>query len=438
MPQQCLTKLAVISDQASLPAKPASPPARPRAVLSLFTGAGGLDLGLEAAGFEINGCVEWDADARRTLELNRPEWQIADPGDIHAHDPNALLSSFGLKRGEVAIVSGGPPCQPFSKSALWVAGESPGMRDPRASTLRAYLNVVEAALPDVMLLENVRGITSKSNGNGRTEDAGVDVLRQGLAGINERHGTRYEPNVLHLDAASYGVPQHRERTFVVAAREGTRLSEPPVTHGTKAGLIRYSTTWDAIAECDSVKDVDPSLKLTGHWAELLPSIPEGRNYLWHTHRGGGEPLFGWRTKYWSFLLKLAKARPSWTLQAQPGPATGPFHWRNRRLTVPEMALLQTFPPAYRFEGSFVSARRQVGNAVPAAVGELLGKMVRRAVYGEEVADSLSLIPPLRDDCPPRHPTRKVPAKYLHLSGEHSDHPGPGKGPRAIQRTARAT
>ena len=85
----------------------------------------------------------------------------------------------------------------------------------------------------------------------------------------------------------------------------------------------------------------PPPKAAGKWAGLLPTIPEGENYLFHTRLGGGRPLFGYRTRYWSFLLKLAKDEPSWTLQAHPGPATGPFHWANRPLTVQEMLRLQS-------------------------------------------------------------------------------------------------
>lgn len=420
-------------------------PIRPkdRQVLSLFTGAGGLDLGLEAAGFEIAGCVEMDDDARRTLAWNRPSWTVATPGNIHAHDPGELVKSFGLRQGEVALVSGGPPCQPFSKSAYWVNGEAPGMRDPRAATLRAYLGVVEAALPDAMLLENVKGIaTSRRVVGGKQEEAALDLLRRELGAINARHGTNYVPHVIHLDAARYGVPQHRERVFVFAARGGTTLTLPPATHGDLAkdgdGVLRFATAWDVLAELDAVKHDDPALKLTGHWAKLLPSIPEGYNYLWHTPRGEGEPLFGWRTKYWSFLLKLAKVRPSWTLQALPGPATGPFHWRNRRLSIEEMVRLQTFPEdARRIQGSYFSARRQVGNAVPSAIGELLGLVMRREMFGESAVDyELSLIPDLLDDQPRRHPVQKVPESYHALRGAHADHPGVGKGPRALERIAK--
>ncbi len=407
-------------------------------VLSLFTGAGGLDLGLEAAGFEISGCVELDTDARQTLKDNRPNWRLADPGNIHDHEPARLLKSLGLKQGEVGLVSGGPPCQPFSKSSFWVAGEAPGMRDPRAKTLRAYLDVVEAALPAAMVLENVKGITySRSAKAGEQEEAALDLLRRELGAINERHGTKYEPLVLHLDAADFGVPQHRDRVFVFAAREGTGLAEPPATHSdvddVDGELLRFATAWDGIGELDDPKKKDPDLALTGYWADLVKSIPEGHNYLWHTAKGGGEPLFGWRRKYWSFLLKLAKDRPSWTLQAQPGPATGPFHWRNRKLSMEEMARLQTFPPGYKIYGSYISARRQVGNAVPAAVGEVLGLAMRRTVFGDDIERPLTLIPDLRDDCPHRHPTVKVPKKYLDLRHSDFDHPGVGKGPGALKR-----
>src|SRR4029078_5650811 len=98
------------------------------------------------------------------------------------------------------------------------------------------------------------------------------------------------------------------------------------------GRKRYTTTWDAIGHLSN-REVDEPLAPAGKRAGLLPSSPEGNNYLWHTPRGGGKPLFGWRTRYWSFLLKLAKDKPSWTLQAQTGPATGPVHWPNRNPSV---------------------------------------------------------------------------------------------------------
>lgn len=399
--------------------------------LSLFTGAGGLDAGLEAAKFDVVGCVELDADCRRTLEENRSDWPLIEPGDILAIEPKELLASVGVKPGELSLIAGGPPCQPFSKSSFWLTGEAPGMRDPRAETLRAYLRLVDEALPAAMLLENVKGIGFVGKGRA-TEEQALEFLDLQLAQINKRHGTDYHACVLHLDAADYGVPQHRERVFVVASREGHRLTRPPATHGPRAaGETRLTTAWDALAGLD-VELID-ELRPRGRWADLLPSIPEGQNYQWHTPRGGGEPLFGWRTKYWSFLLKLAKERPSWTIQAQPGPATGPFHWDSRRLSVSEMAALQTFPTDWRITGSYGAARRQLGNAVPSAIGELLGKEIRHQVFGQRVSSGLSLIPVQRDDCPEPETPGKVPPAYLDLRAQHPAHPGTGRGPAAVKR-----
>jgi DNA (cytosine-5)-methyltransferase 1 len=400
-------------------------------VLSLFTGAGGLDLGLECAGFSTIGCVEKDRDCRATLAANRPDWALIEPGDILELAPKRLLAQVGAKPGELALVAGGPPCQPFSKSSFWRTGEAPGMNDPRARTLRAYLNVIEHAQPQAMLLENVKGIGYVGRGKDGEEQA-LEFLAERLNEINLRCGTQYQPYFLHLDAANYGVPQHRERVFVFAHRDGKELKRPDSTHGPKAEGVqtkRVAWAWDALAELDVDCDAD-ELRLRGEWAELLPSIPEGFNYQHHTPRGDGEPLFGWRTKYWSFLLKLARHRPSWTIQAQPGPATGPFHWDNRRLAVAEMAALQTFPAGYEIKGSYGSARKQLGNAVPSAVGELLGLAMREHIYGCPLEKQLELIPVMRNDCPDPAAAAPVPERYLSLRSDHAPHPGTGKGPAA--------
>jgi DNA (cytosine-5)-methyltransferase 1 len=197
------------------------------------------------------------------------------------------------------------------------------------------------------------------------------------------------------------------------------------------GLQPFLTAWDAIGDLEHTSD--PTLRVTGKWADLLPSIPEGSNYLWHTARGGGEPLFGWRTRYWTFLLKLAKDKPAWTLQAQPGPAVGPFHWRNRRLSLKELSRLQTLPIDYILKCNIRVAQRLLGNAVPSALAEKLGYEIRRQFFGDSVPEALSLIPERRDGLPPAIPQTPVPEKYRVLAGDHADHPGTGLGPRALSR-----
>jgi DNA (cytosine-5)-methyltransferase 1 len=397
-------------------------------VVSLFTGAGGLDIGLERSGFEIAGCVEMNKDCRATLHANRPDWPLIEPGDIHAHRASDIIKAMRVS-DDAALVVGGPPCQPFSKSARWQSGTTAGMNDPRAQTLPAFFEVVAAALPDFVLLENVKGITATRNRVTEKYQA-FDVVRSSLERINRRHGVNYQAASLAIDSAHYGVAQHRQRVFVFAARDGVTLELPTATNAAAAttDVDRLATAWDALWDLDD-PDFDPALRPTGSWADLLPTIPEGSNYLFHTHRGAGEPLFGWRRRYWSFLLKLAKNRPSWTVQAQAGPATGPFHWRSRKLSVAELARLQCFPDDWKLVGTPASARRQVGNAVPPPIGEQLGLAIRRQLLGADPAPiSPALTPALRDGCPDPEPVQPVPEHYLSLRGADADHPGPGLGP----------
>jgi DNA (cytosine-5)-methyltransferase 1 len=396
-------------------------------LVSLFTGAGGLDLGLEEAGFRPALSVENDEDARRTLATNRPSWLLSDPSDVHKLRPEEILEQASLKARETALLVAGPPCQPFSKSSYWTIGDAKRLTDPRARTLHAFIKAAGVLLPQALLLENVQGLAY------RGKDEGLRLLLDGLESINRRHRTSYKPHVITLNAAEYGVPQIRHRVFIIASIDGAEIVMPAPTHGSREDQQRSLTCWDAIGDldCDTwSSDLNP----TGRWAKLLPSIPEGHNYLWHTPRNvGGEPLFGWRTKYWSFLLKLAKDRPSWTIQAAPGPATGPFHWKNRLLSIEELCRLQTFPRRYEIHGGRRSAQRQIGNAVPSAIGELLGLEIRRQLLGDRVRKTLNLLPTRRSDCPRPERRRLVPREYLQLRAQHADHPGTGYGPGAQRR-----
>ena len=395
-------------------------------IISLFTGAGGLDYGFEAAGFEIAVALDVDPACCATLRGNRPwpviQRDIADVTTLH------ILKTGELKRGEADVLVGGPPCQPFSKSGYWATGDAQRMDDPRANTLHAYLRVLEDTQPKTFLLENVPGFAFSG------KDEGMLYLLKRIEEINRKTGCHYRPVVQALNAADFGVPQIRERVFVIGCRDGNKFQFPtprffPIEKEDLAGTRPYRTAWDALADIEP--ECEPDLIVTGKWAELLPSIPEGLNYLYHTSRGAGLPLFGWRRRYWTFLLKLAKNRPAWTIQAQPGPATGPFHWRNRRLSMRELCRLQTFPDDVQIVGNLRSAQMQLGNAVPSLLAEILAQEIRVQLLGlSRTRREPQLLPPDRSPAPPPDEPLPAPLVFHDLIGDHLAHPGTGKGFRA--------
>lgn len=424
--------------------------------ISLFTGAGGLDLGLDAAGFTNQLAVEMDPVAVRTLRANQHRWGLIIDRSVHEfidedaplpHRADALLRRASLQAGEIDLLAGGPPCQPFSKSGYWAHGDSKRLDDPRAKTLDAYLDVLATAQPLAFLLENVPGLSYTRKNEGLTH------LRSRVEAINRELNLDYSFQVAELNCAEYGVPQLRRRVFVIGHRAGRAFEFPSPTHSVPPpvdmsrgvpelaewtvapGLLAATTAWDAIGDC-LVDELDPELQPRGKWAEVLATIPEGANYLWHTNRGGGlSALWGWRTRYWSMLLKLAKARPSWTLTAKPGPATGPFHWNSRRLATAELAALQTFPRDYAIIGNNREAHLQLGNAVPSGMAEILGRAMVRQFFNREPSEPLRLIPVSGSPPPPPRPPQPVselPARITTLVREIPDHAGPGQGPARLQ------
>lgn len=384
-------------------------------VLSLFTGAGGLDLGLETAGCAIIGSVESNSTARDSLVKNRPEWPHLPSHDVHLA-ANLLPKDLGLEAGELDILAGAPPCQPFSTAAQWATNGRKGMKDVRADTIGAMLDIVENFLPKVTFMENVAGFTQ-----GR--DAALPQIEHQLGLINHRKGTQYQLTWTILDSAIYGVPQHRRRALVVISREGTPFSFPRGEYADNP-----ITAWDAIGEIDP----GPLPRPSGNWAELLQSIPEGCNYQWLTSHGGGSEIFGYRTRYWSFLLKLARDRPSWTIPASPGPSTGPFHWDNRPLSVIELLRLQSFPLDWRLSGNQRDQIKLVGNATPPLLSEVIGKEIMNQLLGRQVmADAPTLrIARAAQEAPPAIPPKELSRNFIHLIGPKESHAGTGKGPGA--------
>ncbi len=399
------------------------PGSRPELLaVSLYTGAGGLDYGFEAADCHIRAAVEMDHDCCETIKANR-KWPVIARA-VEEVPSDEILRCSRLEVRQTDVLIGGPPCQPFSKSGYWTSGDTRRLNDPRARTLHEFMRLVNDLLPVAFLLENVHGMSYSG------KEEGFRLLAKLTGEINRRNKTEYRLSWKVLNAAEYGVPQFRERFFLIAHREGKAFEFPSPTHGeadeSPQGALfsvrrqQYVTAWDAIGDIGAPSPGE-DLKVRGRWADLLPSIPEGENYLWHTNRKGGLQLFGWRTRYWSFLLKLAKNRPSWTIQAQPGPAIGPFHWSNRLLSVREMARLQTFPEDIDFVGSRRSVQIQIGNAVPSLLAEVLAREIARQFFGRKFDRPLELAIKSQGEMPPPEPVAPVPRKFLRLVGNHPDH-----------------
>lgn len=330
--------------------------------ISLFSGAGGLDLGAEQAGYGVRAAVECDRDAADTMEKNFPS--LAAPvirADILDVPTRQILRAAGLRgRARPDLLIGGPPCTPFSKSGFWLEWKRSGL-DPGASLLQAYSRVLAEARPRAFLLENVYALTY----NNRASRPAYERL------LREIDAAGYDWRAKVLNAADHGVPQARPRLFIVGVPRGERLPElPSPTHGgtwerRSSGNVDRPHVTAGEALDGLVTEPEPEEVIRGSYAHLLPGVPPGENYLHYTaERGHPDPLFVWRSRYWSFLLKLAPHRSSPTIQAQPGPNVGPFHWENRRLRVGEVKRLFTFPDDFTLVGSRTSVQAQLGNAVP--------------------------------------------------------------------------
>jgi len=353
--------------------------------ISLFSGAGGLDLGIERAGFKTVAAVEWDEDAADSMEKNAPvffpELREVLRADLYSVAAGAgtgvttrdILRAGGLgARERPDLLVGGPPCVAFSKSGFWLDWKRDGT-DPAASLLQAYTRILTEARPRHFILENVYALTFKNK-------ASRPAFTRLLSEIEDA-GYAFKWQV--LNAADYGVPQARPRLFIVGARKREKLPEfpEPTHHGqwerrtTDGGPLPHVTTGDALAGLVTTPEREEVIR--GRWGHLLPEVPPGGNYLHFTERmGHPDPLFEWRSRYWSFLLKLDPKRPAPTIQAQPGPNVGPFHWESRRLRVPELRRLFTFPDDYAFVGKRISVQAQVGNSVPPLLAQRVAESVQ--------------------------------------------------------------
>lgn len=359
---------------------------KPIPVISLFSGAMGLDLGLEEAGFKIVLAVECDPQAVETIRLNRPELPVIDRR-IEDVTTAEILVRAGLKRGGDFIVSGGPSCQSFS-----TAGQRRSISDSRGGLFRHFVRVVEEARPKFFIMENVKGMLSAAikhrplneRGPGfpgleSEEELGsaFQVITQELQRIN------YYAAFDVLNAANYGTPQCRERVLFIGSRDGKKIQMPKPTHAeAPTGELQ---NWVSLKEAiGRFREINPrGVKLRAGDERYLRLVPEGGNWrnlppaIQEEAMGGAFKSWGGRS---GFFRRLSWNRPSPALTTQPNSkATLLCHpVEHRPLSIREYARIQQFPDCWKFAGSVMSQYRQIGNAVPVGLGSAVGRAVLQA------------------------------------------------------------
>ena len=327
--------------------------------IELFAGAGGLALGVERAGFDHIGLIEFDKAAAETLKKNRPEWNVIwdDIANISCLD---LEDYFNIKKGELALLSGGAPCQAFS-----YAGKRLGLEDTRGTLFYHYAIFLQKLQPKMFLFENVRGLL--------THDGGKTY--QTIKNVFEDAG--YTIQYAVLNAWDYGVAQKRERLITIGIRNDlvdTVSFTFPKKHDYKPVLgdilvdvpesvgARYSQKKEEI-----YKLVPPG----GYWRDIPEEIAkEYMKSCWDM--GGG------RT---GILRRMSMDEPSLTVLTSPSQKqTDRCHpIEPRPFTVRENARCQSFPDDWQFCGTVGDQYKQVGNAVPVNLAYEIAKEIAKAL-----------------------------------------------------------
>lgn len=314
-----------------------------------------------------------DAMAAKTYRSRWPEVEFYE-GSVGDLTPSTLESLLADDFDSIDLLVGGPPCPPFSKSRFYRSEKPRALSDPVAEvTIGGYLNVLECLRPKAFVLENVPGFAYK-------------VHRDALDFVTSRtNELGYSTDWRILNAADFGVPQTRQRFFLIGLSGEREFIWPEPTHAEHANatlLDQDKKPWVTAGEAIGDLDTDEMADDEGHFAggqyhDLLVDVPPGDNYLFFTSkRGHPDPKFEWRSRYWSFLLKLSPDMPSWTIQARRSNNMGPFHWRNRILRISEVKRLQTFPDDFVLDGTTEQQWRQIGNAVPPLLGEAIATTLR--------------------------------------------------------------
>lgn len=342
-------------------------------ILSLFSGAGGLDIGFHDAGFNIVECNEIEKDFAATLLDNHKQ-------DKRLHGCNIVckdINNYDPDLENIDFIIGGPPCQTFSAAGARAAGVN-GTDDDRGNLFKQYVRLLKKLNPKGFLFENVYRIVGAQGG--KPWKLIQEAFRE--AG--------YKLHWRILDSADYGVPQFRERLIIVGLKTGD-FQFPYPTHGPDSLDNRpfYSSS-TAIEGVDSKVNGSP---VGGRHGHLLNAIPPGLNYSFYTDRmGHPTPHFGWRSKFSDYLYKADSDTPVRTIKAQGGQYTGPFHWENRVFTVEELKRLQTFPDSYAINGNRQKAIHQIGNSVPPQLARILALSIAQQVFAVEFPFKLQLLP----------------------------------------------
>lgn len=359
---------------------------KPVKFISLFSGAMGLDLGLEAAGFQAAGCLELDKKACATIRRNRPDLPLISD-DIRNWNGTKLLKSFGIDRHEIAFIAGGPPCPSFS-----TAGKRQSFNDPRGQVMFDFLRIVSEIRPPFFVMENVRGILSASLSHvplaqrkGKANDDKGSVLKL-LSETFSQMG--YTVSVELVNAANYGTPQKRERVVFLGSRDGFQVTMP-VPQYVNGGNLFYPN-WRTLG--DAVRGlVDPTpefIPFSTKRRRFLELLKEGENWralpleLQAEALGGAFTSSGGRV---GFFRRLSFEEPSPTVPTSPiQKSTCLCHPTELRpLSVKEYARIQQFPDDWFFEGAIVDKYRQIGNAVPVGLGYAIGNALKRFVCNFE-------------------------------------------------------
>lgn len=338
--------------------------------ISLYSGAGGLDLGFKAAGFEILWANDSDAYAVQTYNLNVGRHAVC--GDV-LRTPVPDMSPD--------VVIGGPPCQGFS-----VIGR---MRsdDPRSRHVSHFLDVVEQLRPRAFVMENVKSLG---------ENPRWEPLRQRLK--FRAQGLGYATRLMVLNAAHYGVPQARERMFLVGVLGDIKVERPTATSEASpvtvrealAGLPRFGEPGNhTVTGARVVPSRDPVMRPTAHRGSLLFNgsgrpldLDQPAKTLPASMGGNATPIvdqdeldFGAEPWVVGYHRYLQDGGEPWEVAPD----------RLRRLTVQECAALQTFPTGFAFQGPRVAQYRQVGNAVPPRLAQAVAGVVLDALVDAPVA-----------------------------------------------------